>query len=530
MRKVLLASAALLPLLGPSAQAGWTVPHSFANDSTFNLSTLDLNFNSLATYLGTNSFLTANQGFTGTSSTLGQGLLLTLNGGGSIGSPFAFNVLSVTGDNINAGTASVADLTLSDSFGGSLALGARYGLLSNLTLASTTALTNTVRVHSAVQGNGTAGANDNGSSPASYVLAAGDMSGVTGVGASTSGATSLLSVSGVTGTANLQSGSSAWARSIFRGFAPSTAVVAGSVEDNMLWLYNSSVGAAKFKYGIYFDDLSQNGSWPILSSGTIIGAAAGAGSATAATGVDFTGVTFSGNAFQSNAFSVTQAGLGNFGASIYDGNGVSTGTANVEIGGLRSGSGPANLDFWSATGSPTFSITKAAGANGALNFTNFGTGTITFTTSSATNYMTIGNLGNVTFPQVPTFTLGATVQGAGLTVSAGGIANASSLAETSYAVNANNAAFCTTIPAGNRVWILDTGGTDAACQVKMQAAPVDGQVQTVVSQIAFTGSHLTIVANTAQTVVVQPVPAAPAAASSWTCRYVSSSSKWYCSN
>ena len=64
-----------------------------------------------------------------------------------------------------------------------------------------------------------------------------------------------------------------------------------------------------------------------------------------------------------------------FGSSISTGRGVSTGDANIEIGGLRSGDGPSFIDFHSTSGTDYESrLIRQSGVNGRLEFQNTGTG------------------------------------------------------------------------------------------------------------------------------------------------------------
>jgi hypothetical protein len=99
--------------------------------------------------------------------------------------------------------------------------------------------------------------------------------------------------------------------------------------------------------------------------------------------------------------------LGNatFGSTIANGNGVSTGTASIELGGNRTGDGTSFIDIHSTSGSDYEArIIRSDGANGVFNIINQGTGvfaltaagaaSMTFATSNTTR-MTIDTSGNV---------------------------------------------------------------------------------------------------------------------------------------
>jgi hypothetical protein len=74
------------------------------------------------------------------------------------------------------------------------------------------------------------------------------------------------------------------------------------------------------------------------------------------------------------------------GASINTGNGVSTGNASIELGGLRTGNGPAFIDFHGVAGTDfEFRIIRLGGVDGNMQFQNTGAGTFTFTQSGAGN-------------------------------------------------------------------------------------------------------------------------------------------------
>jgi hypothetical protein len=86
------------------------------------------------------------------------------------------------------------------------------------------------------------------------------------------------------------------------------------------------------------------------------------------------------------AYSLDVLGSVGFGATINTGNGVSTGAANIELGGLRTGDGNSFIDFHSASGTDYETrIIRSAGANGNLSFSNLGTGNFILTNASTGN-------------------------------------------------------------------------------------------------------------------------------------------------
>jgi hypothetical protein len=78
------------------------------------------------------------------------------------------------------------------------------------------------------------------------------------------------------------------------------------------------------------------------------------------------------------------------GPSLVTGNGVSTGSAGIEVGGSRTGNGSANIDFHATPSTDfEFRVLRAAGVNGGASLVNIGSGGITFS-SNATNAAFVG--------------------------------------------------------------------------------------------------------------------------------------------
>lgn len=88
-------------------------------------------------------------------------------------------------------------------------------------------------------------------------------------------------------------------------------------------------------------------------------------------------------------------GSANFGATITTGTGVSTGDAHLELGGNRTGSGPAYIDLHAAAGTDFEArVIRGPGANGNMEIANAGTGVLTVSTNG-TEKMRIDSSGNV---------------------------------------------------------------------------------------------------------------------------------------
>ena len=104
-------------------------------------------------------------------------------------------------------------------------------------------------------------------------------------------------------------------------------------------------------------------------------------------------------------FSVDLNGNANFGGTLTTGSNVSTGFAGIELGGGRTGSGTAYVDFHSAPGTDFEArVIRYAGANGGMDIINLGTGGITVSAegagdvvvkTNATERMRVVNNGNV---------------------------------------------------------------------------------------------------------------------------------------
>jgi hypothetical protein len=98
-------------------------------------------------------------------------------------------------------------------------------------------------------------------------------------------------------------------------------------------------------------------------------------------------------------------GNANFGAAIVTGSGVSTGDAQFELGGNRSGDGPAYMDFHAVAGGDfNARVFRGSGANGNMEIVNAGTGVLSIATN-ATEKMRIEAGGNVGIGTVSPATL-----------------------------------------------------------------------------------------------------------------------------
>jgi hypothetical protein len=88
-------------------------------------------------------------------------------------------------------------------------------------------------------------------------------------------------------------------------------------------------------------------------------------------------------------------GTVNFGPAIVTGSGVSTGDAQFELGGNRSGDGPAYMDFHAVAGGDfNARVFRGSGANGNMEIVNAGTGVLSIATNAAEK-MRITDAGNV---------------------------------------------------------------------------------------------------------------------------------------
>lgn len=135
-------------------------------------------------------------------------------------------------------------------------------------------------------------------------------------------------------------------------------------------------GTSAFTAGTVSLTSEVSGTLPVANGGTGVTTSTGTGSVVLSASPSFTGTV-------------------NFGPAIVTGSGVSTGDAQFELGGNRSGDGPAYMDFHAVAGGDfNARVFRGSGANGNMEIVNAGTGVLTIATN-ATEKMRIEAGGNV---------------------------------------------------------------------------------------------------------------------------------------
>lgn len=223
----------------------------------------------------------------------------------------SLNTIDITSNTVNGAGSVAPGFEVNHQFGGSGFQGAAVGIEAILDQTATTSNNSNgeyVGLLSVVQGN----ANDNGTS-GSYNGA------VYGLNANvrlSNNATYWLQDIGAEIDVAALTGTSVKDIIGEQIVIPSNAAVQGSRDNVGLSFNNQPTTTIGWAYGIAFG--IQDGYWPMLSSGTLIGAEGhlgGSPAGTAAHGVDFSNVTLTSDAFKSNGFKVD--GSGNvYGASF----------------------------------------------------------------------------------------------------------------------------------------------------------------------------------------------------------------------
>ncbi len=135
-------------------------------------------------------------------------------------------------------------------------------------------------------------------------------------------------------------------------------------------------GTSAFTAGTVSLTSEVSGTLPVANGGTGVTTSTGTGSVVLSASPSFTGTV-------------------NFGPAIVTGSGVSTGDAQFELGGNRSGDGPAYMDFHAVAGGDfNARVFRGSGANGNMEIVNAGTGVLSIATN-ATEKMRITAAGNV---------------------------------------------------------------------------------------------------------------------------------------
>jgi hypothetical protein len=141
-----------------------------------------------------------------------------------------------------------------------------------------------------------------------------------------------------------------------------------------MWVYNNGTNVV----GVvtHLSSVTLGSALPVASGGTGVTTSTGTGSVVLSASPSFTGTV-------------------NFGPAIVTGSGVSTGDAQFELGGNRSGDGPAYMDFHAVAGGDfNARVFRGSGANGNMEIVNAGTGVLSIATN-ATEKMRIEAGGNV---------------------------------------------------------------------------------------------------------------------------------------
>src|SRR5258706_1578802 len=178
-----------------------------------------------------------------------QGLVITQTSTGSVSSPFNINNIQIS-DSLNAGSSTVSALGVLDSFGTSSVTGARTGVLGQVQLNSATNAANANRYYAGVQGFATALTADTGTNPNVFANIAGEIVGGNFTSILGASATSYVISLGAEFNTICQAGSSTWAKAlVVLAGGGANDLVAGSVANNMLWMYNHT-GGVKWTNGI----------------------------------------------------------------------------------------------------------------------------------------------------------------------------------------------------------------------------------------------------------------------------------------
>jgi hypothetical protein len=141
-----------------------------------------------------------------------------------------------------------------------------------------------------------------------------------------------------------------------------------------MWVYNNGTNVVDVV--THLSSVTLGSALPVASGGTGVTTSTGTGSVVLSASPSFTGTV-------------------NFGPAIVTGSGVSTGDAQLELGGNRSGDGPAYMDLHAVAGGDfSARVFRGPGANGNMEIVNTGIGVLSIATN-ATEKMRIDSSGNV---------------------------------------------------------------------------------------------------------------------------------------
>jgi hypothetical protein len=327
---------------------------------------------------------------------LDMALNTTQNATGSSGGPTNLNEFLISSDTVAAGANFVNGWTFAHHFGGSATSGGREPLAVYGVLEAPTAAASGNRNYCALTGVMIAVTGDNGTAPA-YVGSAGAIFGGGFVGEARNGATNLANVTGAEFNTAMQTGSSAYAKSLAQFCSRSDDIVHGSGVDTMLWFYRQ-VDGATWTHGLLFDYPGDAAAFPFTSASTVLKTGVG----TIGIGVDFSSSTVTTAAFKSPGFSVDGNGV----VSVLNGSTVVSQIAPdangaIVLGPKTGGSGTAfpYLDFH--TGSATIDTRVQMVLPTTLRFTVGGVAALDISSAFSVFY-------------TPLFTLASATGGSGL--------------------------------------------------------------------------------------------------------------------
>lgn len=227
---------------------------------------------------------------------------------GTLVGPFAVNAFTIASDDIDATNGSGLDHFVDGwqhnyDFGGSTVRGGRQALTSYLNLTTATNSANDNRNYVAFAAFATAETGDGGTSTA-LADAKGAMFGVHGVAVALAGATNLLAVTGAEFDVAMETGSSAWAKSILLLSNRDDDRVKGAVVDAMLWVFKGGASSPATNDGILFGSPASASYFPFDTNSTVLRTLAG----TFGTGIDFTASTPTVAAIKTPGFTVNPVG------------------------------------------------------------------------------------------------------------------------------------------------------------------------------------------------------------------------------
>lgn len=315
---------------------------------------------------------------------LKQGLSITQSGAGdNAGAEFNFNLINVTGDVVDAGSAFVSAAAVSHTFGGSATEGGREAFSVQLNLDAVTNASNANRNYGGGSFTVVANTGDGGGSGTEK----GALFGLAAFANTKSGATFLTNVTGGEINIAMETGSSSLYKSLLQLAGHANDAVQGSTYDCMLALSNQA-NTVLWEDGILFG--AMNGYFPIDTSGTLIRTISGSFT----DGIDLSTSTISGWAWQSPSFNVNGSG------GVVRGHSALVAVASVTPALQTHGLTAANSSFsnarWSAdTGGAFNYLAKSRGATvGSHAVVNSGDsiGGLVFVASDGTGFITAANI------------------------------------------------------------------------------------------------------------------------------------------